>query len=458
MMKKHYSISAGAYILSLAILILTGCTPSWEDSMIISGSGLRDMGISRVESGEKRKVLLLYSAGYNNLRDYLREDIEELKEGMLPKDGRSDDVVLVYTHSSKTAQDYVTSTTPYLIRLYSDADGTVVSDTLVTYPDNTISSSAAQLNAVLDYVRRNFNAKSYGMVFSSHATGFLPSGYYSRPTSYTFIEKGSRQFRLGQQHIPGPVEIDDVEYDPSRLMVKSVGADYSRVDSRLLTYEMEIGDFADAIPMKLDYILFDACLMGGVEIAYELRGKCDHILASQAEVLAWGLNYKTLTSHLLGQTEPNPQGVGEDFIEQYENMSGASRSATISLISTEHIEGLAAVCAPLIDKYREAIQNTRYTSVQGFGGSKYYFFDLVDVIRYAGATDEEIHILQDAMDKVVPYKSTTGQYYSVTDESIHQIEDDKFSGLTMYMPRKNITELDKYYRTLSWNKATGLVE
>ena len=34
---------------------------------------------------------------------------------------------------------------------------------------------------------------------------------------------------------------------------------------------------------------------------------------------------------------------------------------------------------------------------------------------------------------------------------------DTFSGLSMYLPSDGHTELSKYYKTLQWNKITGLV-
>jgi hypothetical protein len=33
-----------------------------------------------------------------------------------------------------------------------------------------------------------------------------------------------------------------------------------------------------------------------------------------------------------------------------------------------------------------------------------------------------------------------------------------FSGFSMYLPSNGHAELDKYYRTLKWNQATGLVK
>ena len=52
------------------------------------------------------------------------------------------------------------------------------------------------------------------------------------------------------------------------------------------TLEMEITDLASAIPMHLKCIVFDACLLGGVEVAYELRNLCDKICFSSLRCLA----------------------------------------------------------------------------------------------------------------------------------------------------------------------------
>ena len=45
-----------------------------------------------------------------------------------------------------------------------------------------------------------------------------------------------------------------------------------------------------------------------------------------------------------------------------------------------------------------------------------------------------------------------------TPEFLCEFEIKTFSGFSMYLPCNGTSELDKYYRTLEWNKATGLVE
>ena len=394
-----------------------------------------------------RKVLLLYSAGYNSLRSYLLDDIKDLKQGWLPGDDCNDDILLVYTHTSRIGGAYDDPTTPYLIRLYKK-NGNTICDTLVTYPKGTISSSAAQLNEVLSYVKDNFTSGSYGMIFSSHATGYLPSGYYSNPSSYVFKKSGMMRSR----GIPSPVPYIEPDFDPSLPMVKSIGQDQVGPSSNRVSYEMELSDFAEAIPMKLDYILFDACLMGGIEVAYELRGKCRTLGFSQAEVLAEGLDYKTLTQHLLLKETADPMGVCKDYFSQYDIQSGIYRSATISMVDCDKLEPVAEVCREIFSAHRVGLETITPSNVQRFYRSgKHWFYDLESIIREAGASEEEIAGLQDALAGCVLYKGHTPEF-------MNEFKIDIFSGFSMYLPCDGSLELDKFYKTLQWNQATGLVQ
>lgn len=400
---------------------------------------------------ESRKVLLLYSAGYNSLRNYLLDDINDLKQGWLPGNGCNDDILLVYTHTPQAYGVFDKPTTPYLIRLYKNKENKVVADTLKTYDaGTTISSSAEQLNEVLTYVRDNFTSGSYGMIFSSHATGYLPSGYYSDPNSYVFSKSHMR--RAASAGIPIPVPYVEPDFDPSLPMVKSIGQDQTGSGSSRVSYEMELPDFAKAIPMKLDYILFDACLMGGIEVAYELRGKCSLLGFSQAEVLAEGLDYKTLTTRLLQREKPYPQGVCEDYFTQYDIQNGVYRSATISLVDCDRLDPLAGICRYLISTYREGLSAIDAYNVQRFyRGYKHWFYDLESIIREAGASEEEIGMLQDALDQCVVYKDHTPEFMC-------EFDIDVFSGFSMYLPCDGSPQLDKFYKTLQWNIDVGLVE
>lgn len=399
---------------------------------------------------EDRKVFLLYSAGFNSLSTFLIEDIQDLKTGYIPGSRRNDDVMLVYSHLTSKSGNYSTMTEPVLMRLYKSADGTVVTDTLKTYATGTISASAKQLNSVLEYVRSEFPARSYGMVFSSHATGYLPAGYYTGSKDY---EAGTLSaLRFAER--PGdvvPVPYAAPEYVSDTPLTKSVGQDQHSVSGSRISYEMELADFAEAIPVKMDYILFDACLMGGVEVAYQLRDVCDKVGFSQAEVLAEGLDYTTLAAHLLQPDVPMPEKVCEDYFLQYDSQSGVHRSATVSLVSCGSMDKLAALCAQLFDKYADAIEGIDHSNVQKYYRRSYHwFYDLESILISAGITNEELVSLHDALDECVLYKASTPSF-------MEEFDIDIFSGFSMFLPCRGGDRLKEFYTTLDWNKATGLV-
>lgn len=449
-MKGRTDISFSSLAIAIAIAVaLVSCSKFGDDFNHIGNKGANP-GI-RIPGEEQRNVLILYSAGYNSISSYLKEDIEDLTKGWLPGGSRNKNILLVYSHQTAKRSDYITDNPPTLTRLWQSLDGEVIADTLIKYTSDTRSATAAQLKEVLSFVRDNFPAKSYGMIFSSHATGYLPAGYYTKPDKYVF-QQDARTFNAAETWAPSPVPFIAPEYDPGMPAVKSIGQDQVGSGTSSVSYEMEIGDFAHALPMNFEYILFDACLMGGVEVAYELKERCRYVGFSQAEVLAEGFDYTTLTTHLLKTDTPDPEAVCDDYFQQYDIQSGVYRSATISMIDCTRMEKLAATCRTLFRKYRAQIALLNPSDVQRFYRSDYHwFYDLQDIVIKAGATDQEIMELEDALDECVIYKAATPSFMGSFDIKT-------FSGFSMYLPCNGGEELDKYYRTLSWNKDTGLVE
>lgn len=401
---------------------------------------------------DKRNVMLLYSAGYNSLSSFLKEDISDLTKGWIPESGKDENILLVYSHNRKSG-GYETPNPPVLYRMYKNRKGVTVKDTLKTYTKETHSATAEQLNEVLNYVKTAFPAKSYGMIFSSHATGYLPAGYYGNPGQYVFKEKSGMRRRQGKNtHTTNPVPYYAPDFDPSLPAVKSIGQDQIGTSGNYLSYEIELDDFAEAIPMPLEYILFDACLMGGIEVAYELREKCRYVGFSQAEVLAEGFDYSKLAGHLIGTDTPDPKSVCDDYFQQYDIQTGIYHSATISMIDCTKLEPLADLCHILFEKYRTEIDQLDPNKIQRFYRSRYHwFYDMEDIITKAGAAEDELSQLQSALSDCVVYKAATPSFMEAFDINV-------FSGFSMYLPCHGNEELDKFYQTLAWNKATSLVK
>ncbi|MBR1405718.1 MAG: hypothetical protein IJ578_02130 [Bacteroidales bacterium] len=403
-----------------------------------------------------RNVCIIYSAGYNNLSPDLTEDLNDLAtKGYVPKK-KAQDVLLVASRRTADAKgaDYKTPTAAYLYRLYKH-NNKLVRDTLFALQEGVSMLEADAMRTLLGKARDLYPSDHYGMVFTSHGNGWLPSGFYANPGS---APKSSGQRRARRIEAPDNFPLYGT---PGVIRTKSLGPEfyYEPEGTTRLSTEMDIDDMAAAIPMHLDYLLFDACLMGGVEVAWALREVADYVGFSQAEVLTDGFDYTTLASHLL-QATPDPTAVCDDFYQYYEKQSKESHSATISLIRTGELASLAQACKPLFEMYRAEISKLKTSGVQGFGGTKHYFYDLADILAKAGASAEEMTGVQAALDRCVAYKATTGQYYSVYGGSF---EIKAFCGLSMYLPSTNAVStgkayLDEYYRTLGWNQAAELVK
>jgi len=351
-------------------------------------------------------VCILYLDGYNNLAGDLMANLSTLGKNALPmKDSR--EAVVAILHTTASYGDYYTKTSPLMLHLYSDWNGKARADTVKVYEKGSILASEEFLrNALLDS-KTMFPALHYGALFSSHGTGWLPEMYYSHPKSF------------------------------------GCGAYYE--GTALKSHEIEMPALANAIPYHLDYIVFDACLMGCVEVAYQLREKVSQIMSSQTEVLTGGFDYKTLTQYLLKEYPANVVEYAKKYMEKYK-----SSSATISVVECSELDGLASVCKELFNKYREPMSELSAGDVQNFSKPSYpWFFDLRDIIVKCKASDEDLAKLDAALARCVLYSDHTAYFQSI------KINTD--CGFSMFLPSEGSNWLQGYYSTLDWNKATNLV-
>jgi len=406
-----------------------------------------------------RKVLLFYECGVNNLTSYLKNNMDGTEKGLpagyVPRE--SGDVVLIYSRYSKGAFDY-TPVESHLRRIYKKPNGKIVSDTLKTFGTETIAASSSTMRQVLTYVKDKFPAKGYGLVFSSHGSGWLPAGYYYSPSRFEDDHKGevgtSRQGiaaqSVGHPRLPVP-EGDLPDTDPFYGMTRSIGQDY--IKGSYYGHEMSVSEFADAIPYHLDYLLFDMCFSGGVEVAYGLKDKADYLGLSPAEVLGDGMfNYTKITSFLLNRETPDLEGLFKDSFEMYDKQSGAYRSSTVNLVRTSGLDNLASVCARMINEYSDALADAPVDDIQGYyRQGRHYFYDLVDIFEKCGASKADLEDLDKAVDGCVIYKNSTGQF-------LEDFDIKAYSGFSMYLPCAGTPLLDLYYRKEVWNNATRLVK
>lgn len=395
-----------------------------------------------------RKVFIVYSIGYNNLSSYLKEDINELSESYASMTGNNP--VIIFSHSTKSYKAYDVPNSPVVIELKKTKAGNVVRDTIMTMEPNTVSASKETLNSFLSFVKDRYQDAEYNILFSSHGTGWTPADYCNNPEEYDAGQNGS--IWRSRRNTERPLPYWGVVPEDGGPVVKSFGV--QNITSNTY-HEMDITDMADAFPMKMKTIIFDACFMGCVEVAYEFRDVTENMIASQTEILADGMDYTTMLSYILKNDDL--KGFCENFFDFYNKQSGAYQSATISLVDCTRLEPLAQACKDIFESQRLQIAGLEGSSdIQRYFRMEYshihkWFYDLEDIARHAGISDEQKEALESAIEGCVRYKAATERFISDITITNH-------SGLSMYLPYKDRTYLNNFYKTLDWNKATGLVQ
>lgn len=352
-------------------------------------------------------VVLIYAAANNNLRPEASSDLEEIKKGWLPATGFDSQIYLVYMDSGGS---------PSLKRLSRDDEGKIIEEIVITYPEGTDSATKETLAQVLSDAEKAYPADTRGLVLWSHGSGFLPSGYYSSPTD--------------------PVI-------PDRNLMKSFGYDEG-------TYkEIEIQDVRTVLEKyHFRFLALDACLMGSIEVAYELRNVCDYILASPTESLDEGFPYETMNARFFDSdnTETAMVECARIFYNYYAEKSS---SGTIAVYKTSAIGPLTDISQKLFAKYSAEIPAMDRTNVQPFyRNGRAFFYDFGSMIEHLASAEEHREFMN-SLNGLVIFKATTPKFLEINIKT--------YSGIATYIPRPEYVNLNTYYKTLAWNKATSLV-
>ena len=352
------------------------------------------------EYGER--IVLVYMAADNNLSEDGENNIKSILKGMEQTEGR----LVIYIDPRYDVPRLLTIKGGKNCRL----------DTLETYSEEN-SASPEVLARVVKEVQKRYPASSYGLVLWSHGLGWVPP----------------------EHHFPGGYSMRLP--DPAMPRTKYYAEDEHTGTTGGKAY-MDIRDMAAQLPGHFNFILWDVCFMGGIEVAYELRNKTDYMIASPAEVISYGFPYEKMMPLLWGGEEAMKQ-ICREYYNYYNRFQANSlyRSAVVGLVKTEELEFLAEKVRTLLAGKTDYVRAWHYPLSQG--GLPTVFFDFGDYIRKM-TTEEEYNSFKKQLDKVVIYKAATEKLFG------EEVPADKFSGLTSYIPFLEWSNMNTYYYTLDW--------
>ncbi len=302
-------------------------------------------------------TLVVYMAADNDLYSGALKDIDEMLQCSIPENCN----VVVYLDSPAYSSDSIPKIfiiqKKKLVRIEQFKFGN--------------SASAITLKNIINYAINKYPANDFGLILWSHGTGWLPEGVFDSLIKNTKNRNSNLQYSFAKDN----------------------------------GKEMDIIDLSNALPVKFKYIVLDACLMSNIEVLYQLRNKADYIMASPTEEFGTGYPYNDILPLLLS-SPVDYVNVAKKYMDFYYKKSGIFESATISVIETKQLEGLASsINIANRDLAYDIMVNP--DSIQKYQISKNcFYYDLKDVFLHS-YNREDYNFISDKISSTIFYNDYT---------------------------------------------------
>lgn len=360
------------------------------------------------------KTLLVYMAADNNLTYQASRNINLMRSSMGTDLEFANLLVYVDRQGLKPALLHIHDYRIDTIRVYDELD----------------STDPAVLKEVIDDVVNNWKAESYGLLLWSHGMSWIPEPQMHAVAGnqgWTSMRDGPRTKTFATENLPNDA--------------------YTC---------MELDELADAIPDGVfDFIAFDACYMGSVEVAYALRNKAQYIVSSSCEIIDEGFPYETVTRDFING---NLLKMCSEFYSAYNRKGGWYQTASISLVNTYGLDSLARCFKKIVATHKAEIPTLDVSDIQRFDRfKKHVMFDLEDFVDKLGTNRDDLMEFRLQLEKCIPYKNSTPYICSRYPDDPDGIKMVSFCGLSVYIPLEafEASGLNDDYRDTEWCRDTG---
>lgn len=406
--------------LLLSVVVFTACSDEIPEEKI------------PVKSGRTVLAYLISNNRSGNLDRNLKQNLVDMYSGLAQS--KDSCTLLVYYRPYNNDGDGLEG--PAILKYSSDGNGNInghsflrggdlnarrviqESDGISCFKEeqNHISTSPETMRRILNLMVDMCPSQSYGLVFGSHGTSWMPGNTVS-----------GRSFG------------DDAGYNINIP---------------------EMSDVLDEVfgEKQLDFILFDACMMATAEVCYEFKDVTDYLIGAVVETHVYGHPYDIILPKLYEKDVPYG-----DICKYYIDYSRQLEAwGTCAAVDCGKMDELAEWVGANLEVYSDKFDSFDKDDVQQYGVNdewrnfKYFSFDVVDCFNNLneGNTPEG---LEDIMNRVVVAKDALyGVQYSIVGNSLYTIDEDRFCGIGMYLPNVvSKPSWNSYYKTLSWYEAVG---
>ena len=392
------------------------------------------------------QTVFMFFPWSNSLLSDFRRTVEDMQTVVAQRSMKDERVMVFMATSEREA---------VLFELKKQ-NGRCLTDTLRHYSDRPFTSRQ-WLTSLFSEVMTLAPASRYGMVVGCHGLAWVPvQGQRSARKRLGSQERIDEEDNLYKEE---RIDEEDNLYKEERIDKEGESNDLMHfevqgpVTTRFIggTYpetQIETTDLADAMAdagLHTEYILFDACYMSSVEVAYELKDVTHYLIASPTEVISYGFPYITMGKHLLGT--PNYKGIADSFISFYS--SYYLPYGTVAVTDCTQLDALAAIAQQINAAAEAQLAPDGVQIMDGY--SPTLFYDLGHLMSLKNAGTVLTTAFAEQLDKTVPYKGHTDQYFTALKDAPVDIK--HYSGLNTSQGSLN-RMADKISET-AWHKATN---
>lgn len=334
-----------------------------------NGSGLS--AVLQITVTRSRWTVMVYMAADNNLETYAIQDVNEMETV-----GSTSEVSVVV--QVDRSPDFDTSNGNwYGARRYfitKDADKSIVNSQLIQDLGPTDMAQPTTLKDFIHWATDNYTAEHYLLVLWDHGRGWrtrtLAPQAVQREVKSIFIDdsSGSEMSLLGLQQA--------LEQSP-----------------------------------RTDILLFDACLMGMLEVAYSVRDCSEIMIASEENVSVQGQPYDGFLSKLTADSQTTPEALSrrivDDYMDYYSAFSGTFTLSAVNLLMLDDVvssaDQLAGTILANMSDVRTEVQLAQ-ENTQPFDydkGEYHYYRDLYDFARLVNENVVSNAAVRSASDKLM---------------------------------------------------------
>ncbi|MEB3284603.1 MAG: clostripain-related cysteine peptidase [Candidatus Sericytochromatia bacterium] len=343
-----------AAFLAASTLFLAGCGNHLGG--VNSGVAKRSLAYNaaakrRAEKGGKWAILV-HLAAENNLYRFALQDLNEMEAG-LPTDGSVD--VYVLFDGIKDGDSAI-----YKVKRDTGMNGNIISEKIsapeVIPASNEIDSGDVKVvTRFVEWAGKNIQADHFMIDFWDHGSGIFHGAPNPITKGFGWDDKGSN------------LETSDLT---------------------------PLGNaFRAASGKPFSIVGFDACLMAHGEIAYQLRGNADYLVASEELEPGAGWDYRGWFNALAQIPSKTPAAVGTALVDTYLASYAPGGSQTSgrddTTLSLTDINAFTQNVVPALNDFSSAAISSMSSNKEGFQAARakartFYNRDCADLGSFLG--------------------------------------------------------------------------